>query len=289
MDSVGKELKLRGRLVRQDDGGNICLNDLWRLAGEPESKRPNDWHRGQRAKVLRDALCERIAEDLGKSTKKVLESVYCTVGRGRAASTYAHRVLALDYAEYLDPALGVEVRETFLRVRANDVTLALEIFEGLQEQTEYDELRVQLRQLVKAHNKMSAGVAKEVGVTNFGAYNGAGLKGLYGGMNKAEVLRHKGLEEDAHHLEHAGHEELAANYFKATQAMAKIKREGIKGQSGANHAHQEVGEAVRATIRGLGNSMPEDEPALEHIREAEKRLKALPPKAKLLPKRPPAG
>ena len=132
---------------------------------------------------------------------------------------------------------------------------------------------------------MSAGAAKDAGVTNFEAYNGAGLKGLYGGMTKAEVLAHKGLPADAHHLDHAGHEELASNYFKATQAEAKLKRDGIKGQTAANMAHMQVGEAVRNTIEGLGGTMPEDEPALDHIKEAEKRLKSAAPKQnKQLPK-----
>ena len=197
-------------------------------------------------------------------------------------------MLALDYAELLEPALGVEVRETFLRFRANDVTLALEIIEGMAEQAEYDDLRVKLRQLVKDHNKMSAGVAKDAGVKNFEAYNGAGLNGLYGGMTKAQLLRHKGLPEDADRLEHSGHEELAANYFKATQAIAKLKRDNIKGQTAANDAHREVGEAVRETIKGLGGTLPEDEPALEHIREAEKRLKKASPanEPKILPSKP---
>jgi hypothetical protein len=214
--------------------------------------------------------------------------VYYAAGRGRGARTFAHRVLALDYAEYLNPDVGVEVRETFLRVRANDVTLALDIIEGMAEQAEYDQLRMKLRQLVKDHNKASAGAAQDAGVKNFEAYNGAGLKGLYGGMTKAELLRHKELPPEAHHLDHAGHEELAANYFKATQAVAKLKREGIKGQAAANLAHMKVGEAVRNTIKGLGGTMPEDEPALEHIREAEKRVKASQPKEpKGLPSKPP--
>jgi DNA-damage-inducible protein D len=113
------------------------------------------------------------------------------------------------------------------------------------------------------------------------------LAGLYGGLTKAQLLRRKGLPTDAHHLDHAGHEELAANYFKATQATAKLKREGIKGQAAANTAHAQVGEAVRKTIEGLGGTMPEDEPALEHISKAEKRLKdAKPPEAKPLPSKP---
>ena len=70
------------------------------------------------------------------------------------------------------------------------------------------------------------------------------------------------------------HEELAANYFKATQAIAKLKRDKITGQKAAEDAHEEVGDAVRNTIKGLGGTMPEDEPAIEDIREARKRLKA---------------
>lgn len=97
-------------------------------------------------------------------------------------------------------------------------------------------------------------------------------------MTKARLLQHKGLPSDAHHLDHAGHEELAANYFKATQAAAKLKRDSIKGQRAANQAHAKVGEAVRETIESLGGTMPEDEPALEHIKEAEKRLKSIHPK-----------
>lgn len=282
------EIVLRGTRVATDEHGNICLNDLWKLAGSPENRRSRDWYPSKRAKALDVALRARIGEILPNSQKFDANSTYYSVGRGVKAQTFAHPVLALDYAEYLDPKLGVDVRETFLRYKANDVTLALEILDGMTEQAEYDSQRVELRRLLKGHNKQSAGVAKEAGVTNFEAYNGAGLSGLYGGMTKAELLKRKGLPKDADRLEHAGHEELAANYFKATQAIAKLKRDKIKGQTAANEAHHEVGEAVRETIRGLGGTMPEDEPALEHIKEAEKRIKAAQsPAPKALPSKPP--
>jgi KilA-N domain len=284
MTDAQNELILRGKRVTTDEHGNVCLNDLWKLAGEPENKRSRDWYPSKRAKALDMALRARIGENFPNSPKIEAASTYYTAGRDTKALTFAHPVLALDYAEYMDPNLAVEVRETFLRYRAKDVTLALEILEGLSAQVEYDDLRVKLRQLVKDHNKMSAGVAKDAGVRNFEAYNGAGLSGLYGGLNKAELLKRKGLPGDADRLEHAGHEELAANYFKATQAIAKLKREKIIGQAAANEAHREVGVAVRETIKGLGGTMPENEPALEHIKEAEKRLKAARPSpANLLP------
>lgn len=273
------EIILRGVQITTDAEGRVCLNDIWRVGQGDDNHRPNKWWRSQSAITLADALLERIGRISPNLAPLTRDALYCSSGAGRAARTYAHPVLALAYAEFVQPELGVEVREVFLRYKANDVSLALEIIDGLTEQTEYDQLRVDLRQALKEHNKMSAGVAKDAGVTNFGAYNGAGLAGLYGDMNKAELLRQKGLPPDAHHLDHAGHEELAANYFKATQAVAKLKRENIKGQAAANSAHYEVGQVVRQTIAELGGTMPENEPALENIREAEKRLKATAPKA----------
>jgi len=195
-------------------------------------------------------------------------------GGGRARVTYAHPALALEYARHLDHALSVEINELFIRYRGDAVNLALEILEEFKARMEFDAMQVELRQLVAKHNLESAEVAKQAGVNNFEAYNGAGLRGLYGGLTKAEVLARKGLPKGAHHLDHAGHEELAANYFKATQAVAKIKREKIKGQKAAESAHETVGEAVRKTIDDIGGTMPEDEPALEHISEAKKRVKA---------------
>jgi DNA-damage-inducible protein D len=206
------------------------------------------------------------------------KSIYYVLGHGRAKATYAHPTLALEYARHLSHDLAVEVNDLFIRYKADAVGLALEILDEFAEQVEYDSMRVELRDLVAKHNKESAGAAQTAGVRNFEAYNGAGLRGLYGGMTKAEVVKHKGLPKGAHHLDHAGHEELAANYFKATQATAKLKREKISGQGEAEAAHEAVGKAVRQTIRGLGGTMPEDESTLDHINEARKRLKASDPK-----------
>ena len=268
---MADELVLRGQGVTADEHGNICLNDLWRLAGQPANKQAKDWFGSKRVAAVKVILDQRMVENFPHSAPP---PTYQVVGKGRASRTYAHVVLAMDYAEYLDPALAIEVRETFLRVKGKDVSLALEILEGMSEQAEYDSQRVQLRTLLKEHNKQSVQAASEAGVTNFEAYNGAGVKGLYGGLTAAQVVKRKGLPQEAKHLDHAGHEELAANYFKATQTIAKIKREGISGQTAANTAHREVAEGVRETIKGFGGTMPEDEPALDNIREAEKRLKA---------------
>jgi DNA-damage-inducible protein D len=101
---------------------------------------------------------------------------------------------------------------------------------------------------------------------------GSGLKGLYGGLNQEQVARRKGVPKGKH-LDFAGHEELATNYFKATQTEAKLKREGITKPTAANKAHKDVGEAIRKTIKEIGGTMPEDLPAEEdHVDDVRKRV-----------------
>ncbi len=262
--------------IQEDSDGNICLSDFYALAGKPKNRKPNDWFRGARAKRLMEALFKKTTGISRRLSEDDLKTMYYGE-TGRGARVYAHPVLALDYAEFVEASLGVAVRETFLRYKAKDVSLALEILEGLSAQEEYDALRVELRNLVKEHNKLSAGAAKSIGVTNFEAYNGAGLRGLYG-MTKAALLKHKGLPEGENHLDFAGHEEFAANYFKATQAVAKLRRDaeaGIKGQTHANKVHGDIGLGVRKQIESWGGTMPEDERSLDHVKDAERRLKAI--------------
>lgn len=273
---IGDDTSPEDVRVQEDNNGNICLSDFFALAGKPKNRKPNDWFRSARAKRLLEALFKKTTGISRRLSENDEKTMYYSDGIGRGTRVYAHPVLALDYAEFVEASLGVAVRETFLRYKAKDVSLALEILDGLSAQDEHDTLRVELRNLVKEHNKLSANAAKDIGVTNFEAYNGAGLRGLYG-MTKAKLLEHKNLPEGENHLDFAGHEELAANYFKATQAVAKLRRDaeiGIKGQSHANKVHGEIGLGVRKQIESWGGTMPEDEPTLEHVSKVEKRLKA---------------
>lgn len=77
-----------------------------------------------------------------------------------------------------------------------------------------------------------------------------------------------------------GHEELAANLFRATQTEAKLRREHIVGKNEANKTHFDVGAEVRETIKRLGGTMPEDLPTPEKSikqleREEQKRIELL--------------
>ena len=101
--------------------------------------------------------------------------------------------------------------------------------------------------------------------------------GLYGGLKAKDIKVLKGLKESQNILDYMGHEELAANLFRATQAEAKLRRENIKGKDNANQAHYTVGKEVRSTIARLGGTMPENLPtpqkSIQQIeREQKKKL-----------------
>lgn len=139
-----------------------------------------------------------------------------------------------------------------------------------------DQRRVLLRQEMKEHNVQLAAAAKDAGVIepiDYAIFQNFGYKGLYDGLDQKGIHKQKGLKKSQRILDHMGSEELAANLFRATQAEAKLKREGIKGKQNANKAHHEVGTTVRQTIKDLGGTMPENLPTAESINQAKKRLK----------------
>lgn len=144
--------------------------------------------------------------------------------------------------------------------------------------TEEEEKRLMLRSEMKKHNTRLASAAKEAGVVtnkDYGVFQNAGYKGLYGGLDQDDIHKRKGLKENQRILDHMGSTELAANLFRATQTEDKLRRDKIQGRIAANRTHFEVGQKVRETIRELGGTMPEDLPTTESIKRLESKQKRL--------------
>lgn len=144
--------------------------------------------------------------------------------------------------------------------------------------TEEEEKRLLLRSEMKKHNNHLASAAKEAGViTNkdYGIFQNAGYKGLYGGLDREDIHTRKGLNKNQQILDHMGSVELAANLFRATQTEDKLRKENIRGKENANQTHFAVGRKVRETIRELGGTMPEDLPVESSIKKLELKQKRL--------------
>jgi DNA-damage-inducible protein D len=137
------------------------------------------------------------------------------------------------------------------------------------------EKRVELRDRVTNANKALNSAAKNAGVQQYGLFHDAGYRGLYG-MGVAEIKLRKKIDGDL--LDHAGRAELAANEFRITQTEQKLVREKITGQQNAIHTHKAVGSEVRATIKKIGGTMPEDLPAEQSLKKLTRKKTAKLPK-----------
>lgn len=91
-------------------------------------------------------------------------------------------------------------------------------------------------------------------------------------MGLASIKSKKGLTKKDDLFDRAGKSELAANFFKATQSAERLERLNVKGEKAANDTHRQVGQEVRATIKKLGNTMPENLEAEPDINVLKKQL-----------------
>jgi hypothetical protein len=142
-----------------------------------------------------------------------------------------------------------------------------------------DQKRVFLRNQIKEHNKYLSSAAKEAGVItpqDFAIFHSKGYQGMYG-KTVPEIRRYKGLSGSADILDRMGSTELAANFFRVTQTEEKLRKDGIRGKQKAYDTHYAIGRQVRDAMLKISGTAPEDLPAVEHIKEAEKRLKMAPP------------
>jgi len=144
-----------------------------------------------------------------------------------------------------------------------------EVFEQLSS----GEKRLFIRGEVSDHNKKLFKTARAAGVNNFGLFNDAGYRGLYG-VPLADIEKKKGIKR-GELLDRASSAELAANLFRITQTDEKIKNDNVKDETRAISTHNMVGGKVRQTIRDIGGVMPEDLPSEKHIKEVKKELKRL--------------
>lgn len=107
------------RFTIRANGDMVNLNDLYVAAGSIPNKNPTEWLRLTETKRLIDELCN--SHNTGKS--HIISST-----RGKGGGTWAHKILAVEYAGYLSPEFKVKVNDTFLRVQEGDDSVIDEAF-----------------------------------------------------------------------------------------------------------------------------------------------------------------
>ncbi len=165
---------------------------------------------------------------------------------------------------------AIALAQTYFAVQ----TRKQEVFENLPDA----EKRLLVRGEVSSENKKLFKTASQAGVSNFGLFNDAGYKGLYGG-SLSDIEKKKGIEK-GELLDRAGSTELAANLFRITQTEEKLRKDNVRGQYQASNTHNMVGGKVRQTIKDIGGDLPENLKPERHIKEIKKEIKVLEKQAK---------
>lgn len=245
-DNEPRQLVIRGRTIRVDAGGLCCLNDIWSAAGFTKNLRPSDWA----ALYTTHARIERVLKiKTGKSggyEKSDILNVL-KVRRGKGGGTWAHELLALDYAEFLNPALAIEVKQVFLRFRRADPTLADEIME--RSDASANEWMAK-RSISRAARFGYTATLKEHGVRepqHYAECTNATYRALFG-KDAKQLKREKGVTKrlrDAMDLK-----ELATLSFAEVMSSDRIDEEDCAGFVECRDATTKVATAVRTMIEG---------------------------------------
>ena len=92
-------------------------------------------------------------------------------------------------------------------------------------------------------------------------------------MSYSRLKEYKGITGSGSLLDFMGKQELAANLFRVTQTEARIRNEGMRGQSQLENAALSVGQEVRSTTIRTSGTRPENLPVAEDIKKVRGKLK----------------
>ncbi|MCO5083213.1 MAG: KilA-N domain-containing protein [Rhizobiaceae bacterium] len=239
--------------IRVDEHGLVCLNDIHKAAGFTTKQRPSDWSALPNTLKSIAVMLARITGKSGNWTKSEYRSVLYTK-TGQSGGTWAHENLALSFAEFLSPALGIEIRDVFLRYQRGDETLIPEILSRKPASSDRD-----------LHRQIGKGVRKEYtaaldahGVklpVEYALCTNETYKALLGGTAK-QIRIARGLPDRANIRDNMSLRELA--YTMASEALAteQIEHRQVTGFLECQDATKRAGEAIRGAIENERKATP---------------------------------
>lgn len=236
---------LRGKAIREDAQGRLCLDDIWELTGAKETRAPARWRRQKAVRAVEAALFKKITFDTLLRKTEAISVFYSRQGRGNTG-TYAHPIMAAAYAGYLSPQLEIEVREVWLRFRAGDASLADEI---LQRASPEDNRRVGVRALSRAQRVLYTDTLRDHGVKGVGypACTDAVYVQILG--ERARNLKtQRGLAKNDNLRDHLKVDELSFVMAAEELAAGRIEELNVLGNQACERASARSAHFIREAI-----------------------------------------
>lgn len=240
------ELVIRGRKIRSDKNGFVCLNDIHSAAGFSKNQKPHDW---MRLSTTHARIIHVLKLNTGKSrnyVKSDYKSAYYTI-RGVGGGTYTDPRLALDYAEYLNPKLAMEVKEIFLRYKTGDQSLADEIrARAPTKDQEWERNRHIGTEVRKGYTDEvnRRGVSKGY---EYGNLTNETYKRLYG-KTASEMREARGLKKKSNVRDHMTNFELAITAASEALSVERMQDEDVIGYHGCKDATSKAASAIAGAI-----------------------------------------
>lgn len=240
-----KVMIFKSTRIRVDAEGRVCLNDIHTAAGFSKNQKPHDWLALPSAKGAIAALIHHNSGKSGVMPKDAIKSIYY-VKPGKGGGTWAHENLALAYAEYLSPRLGIEIRDVFLRYRRGDESLIDEI----RSRKPANDDRDLHRQVGKGVRKKYTATLEGHGVklpVEYAQCTNETYKQLFGGTAK-QLRQRRGLPDKANIRDNMSLSELA--YTMASEALAseRIEQQNSQGFLQCHDATRQASSAIRGAI-----------------------------------------
>ncbi|MFS1538926.1 MAG: KilA-N domain-containing protein [Candidatus Phlomobacter fragariae] len=109
--------------IHTDENGRFNLNSLHKASGEGEHKRPSKWLATIQAKELIAELEANLLKNNQSPNSGSAHKVLNTVNGGSSPGTFAHELLAIEYAGWISPKFRLMVNQIFIHYRTGKLAL----------------------------------------------------------------------------------------------------------------------------------------------------------------------
>lgn len=113
--------------ITTDDEGRFNLNALHKASGEGKHKSPGEWLRLKQSNELIAELETNLLKNNQDGNSRLAHKAVNSVHGGTTPGTFAHELLAIEYAGWISASFRLQVNQTFLDYRRGKLTPVIEI------------------------------------------------------------------------------------------------------------------------------------------------------------------